>query len=122
MDAPEQFDAVDEFARAVLVIDDVRTFDFDAVYARDAESAIALLVDGWDEVWFDFDLGCGRSTRRVVDWVVEQIRAGYRPRLGEVVVHSSNHAGAEWIVAQLSPHFPTRLVDQETVYAHRRTV
>lgn len=43
----------------VLVIDDLRVFQFDAVYARTSEEAIALLRAQrcWREVWWDFDLG-----------------------------------------------------------------
>jgi hypothetical protein len=40
-----------------LVIDDLRIAKFDAVYARDFDTACEKLVDGhWDQVWLDNDL------------------------------------------------------------------
>ena len=112
--------SMDGFGRAVLVIDDARTFSFDAAYARDVAAAVSLLGDRWDEVWFDFDLARGESVRPVVEWVLEEIAKGSRPHIGEVVIHSSNASGARWIADQLREHYPTRVLDRDAVYAFLR--
>jgi|SRR5215211_614547 len=108
--------------KRVLVIDDVRTFRFDAAYARDVQAAISLLSDGFDEVWFDHDLANGESVRPVVEWILEQIRLGTPPAMGMVIVHSSSPSGAKWIAAQLGDHYPTRVLDHDTVYRLRQTM
>ena len=107
--------------KRVLVIDDVRTFTFDAAYARDVQAAISLLSDGWHDVWFDYDLANGESVRPVVEWFLEQIRLGTPPAMGMVIIHSSSPAGAKWIAAHLRDHYPTRVLDHDTVYRLRQT-
>lgn len=63
----------------VLVIDDLRTFAFEATYARTAEEAIPYLrrlpdplaPEIWDEVWWDHDLG-GSDVWPVVETLERQ--------------------------------------------------
>lgn len=99
--------------RSVLVIDDVRRFRFDCAYARTATQAVSLLEDPWDEVWFDHDLGQGETVRPAVQWIEEQIANGVRPEIAQVVIHSSNPSGVQWIYQTLRQHYPTRVVSAD---------
>src|SRR5947207_732633 len=109
-------------SKRMLMIDNIRTFTFDTAYARDVQAAISLLEDEWSEVWVDYDLANGESVRPVVEWILEQIRLGAPPAMGMVIVHSSSPSGAKWIAAQLGDHYPTRVLDHDTVYRLRQTM
>jgi hypothetical protein len=88
---------------AVLVIDDLRSFAFDAVYARSSMAALAVLErdGGWDEVWFDHDLGGADTTIPVLDRVAELAFDGTPLRVAQMVVHTSNPAGRATLVRVL---------------------
>ena len=61
----------------VLVIDDLRTFPFPAVYARTAATGIARLHErAWREVWLDWNLGGTATIDPCVDLLVERAAAG----------------------------------------------
>src|SRR5437868_12924288 len=83
--------------RSVLVIDDVRRFRFDCAYARTLAQAFSLLEDPWDEVWFVHDLGQGETVRPAVLCIEEQIANGVPPEIAQVIIHSSNPSGVQWI-------------------------
>jgi hypothetical protein len=104
--------------RSVLVIDDVRSFRFDCAYARTVAQAVSLLEDPWDEVWFDHDLGRGETVRPAVLWIEEQIAYGKRPEIAQVVIHSSNPSGIQWIYQALRQHYPTRVVSADQLRAY----
>lgn len=104
--------------KSVLVIDDVRQFRFDCAYARTVKQAISLLEDPWDEVWFDHDLGEGETVRPAVLWIEQQISNGVKPEIAEVVVHSSNPSGAQWISEALERHYLTRIVSADELRAY----
>jgi hypothetical protein len=106
--------------RSVLVIDDVRKFRFDCAYARTLAQAISLLEDPWDEVWFDHDLGQGETVRPAVLWIEEQIANGVRPEIGQVVIHSSNPSGVQWIYQALRQHYRTKVVSAGELRAYLR--
>ena len=91
----------------ILVIDDERTFpSFEGegvtvIYARTAEAAkdallLAPMSAGWDEVWFDHDLGLGPDVRAVVKFMEEKAEEGVRwdKWIRRVFVHSMNPVGA----------------------------
>jgi hypothetical protein len=86
----------------VLVIDDLRHFRFPATYARTLWEAESLLLrpDGWDEVWWDHDLG-PTTTRGLAATLERMAVYGVPPRCGRVVVHTSNPAGRDWLTAAL---------------------
>ena len=88
--------------RHVLVVDDVRIFEFDATYARTSEEGLALLESRqmWNEIWLDHDLGGDDTTVPVVDRMCELAHAGTGVRVLKVFVHSSNPA-AENLVRTL---------------------
>jgi hypothetical protein len=104
--------------RSVLVIDDARTFRFDCAYARTVAQALSLLEDEWDEVWFDHDLGQGETVRPAVLWIEQQIANGVRPEIAQVVIHSSNPSGAEWIYQALRQHYRTKVVSSDALRAY----
>ena len=55
-------------AADVLVIDDLRTFAFPAVYARSATDGLARLAErAWREVWLDYSLGDGETTEPIIE-------------------------------------------------------
>ena len=92
--------------RAVLVVDDLRTFAFDAVHARSSKEGIDILrscvAQGQplDEVWLDYHLGRGDNGGVVVAWLVANVDSA-RPLIGEVYVHSSDVSAARRLLAQL---------------------
>ena len=80
-------------------VDDIRTPpDNDWVWVLGSESAICLLRDTRDQGWavdvmsLDHDLGGDDTTRPVVLWMCEN---DFWP--DEVVVHSANPVGVEWL-------------------------
>lgn len=94
----------------VLVIDDVRTFGFTAVYARTAAAGIARLARRdarFEELWLDHDLGPGGDVRRVVKYLERRAFEGRPVPIGRIFVQSDNPAGAAWIVAGLARWYPT---------------
>lgn len=96
---------------SILLIDDLRDFkdERDATVARTSEEGLEALmgnVAGWDEVWFDHDLGVlddGQvdSTMRIVDWLCEQAFNGNPTQIGVVYVHTSNPVGGTQIMRSL---------------------
>jgi hypothetical protein len=87
----------------VLVIDDLRSFPFDAVYARTSTEALEVLTadGGWDEVWFDHDLGDDDTTVPVLDRICELAHDGHPARIDRCVVHTSNPPGRDTLVRGL---------------------
>jgi hypothetical protein len=89
-----------------VVIDDLRTFAFDAVHARSSAEGIAVLdscrTHGQriDELWLDYNLGRGDTGSTVVTWLVAHAKE-MAPLVGEVVVHSSDPNGAARMMAAL---------------------
>ena len=84
-----------EARRVVVVIDDLRTFAFDAVHARTSAQGIDVLrscLDGGqaiDELWLDYNLGRGDTGSVVVAWLVTHADEMV-PLVGRVNVHSSD--------------------------------
>ena len=86
---------------SVLVIDDVRQFKFECVYARTSESGYALILseDHWDEIWFDHDLG-GTDTTRSILLALRQDQYDGKPipSVNRIVIHTSNPPGRDWLI------------------------
>lgn len=99
-----------------LVIDDLRIMRFPARYARTSAAAIEALADpaGYDEVWFDHDLGGDDTTRPVALWLEEQAFHGRGVAIGRCVVHTDNPVGRDVLRDQL-----TRVCDDVVVVAAR---
>ncbi|MEP7091065.1 MAG: cyclic-phosphate processing receiver domain-containing protein [Nocardioidaceae bacterium] len=107
----------------ILVVDDLRTFPrLGAEYARTSAEALVVLDQlvgseaVLDELWLDHDLGTGADGALddigpVVDWLCERAFFGEAPRIGVVVVHTSNPVGARMIDAALQRWYPVRRVD-----------
>jgi hypothetical protein len=91
----------------VVVIDDLRTFAFDAVHARTSRQGLDVLrscLDGGqriDDLWLDYNLGRGDTGNVVVAWLTAHA-AEMRPLIGRVNVHSSDPHGARRMMAALS--------------------
>jgi hypothetical protein len=107
-----------------VVVDDLRSFAFDAVYARTSAEALALLAqlhaDGVavDELWLDHDLGGDDTVVPVVDWLCERCVWDDPPAVGRVVVHTSNPVGASMIERTLQRWFPVTRVDASAAGAY----
>lgn len=87
-------------AQDILVIDDMREFFFDCVYARNFAEAIAQLAfKDWELVLWDHDLGGDNTIRPVVRFLAnnEKLRRDIRRSF----VITDNPAGAEWLMAEL---------------------
>ena len=112
----------------MLVIDDLRIFEFDAVYARTSDEAIRVLTGQciWDEVWWDHDLGgaSGSDDVRPVLAFLEERWAwdeDARDEIGLHVIVTSNPPAASYLAAafqrwgqrfeQRSGHVPHRILD-----------
>jgi hypothetical protein len=95
----------------VLVIDDIRTFTFPAVYARTEAEGLARVVERpWREVWLDHDLGPGSDVRSVVRVMEERAFGGKPLDIGLVLVHTSNPTAGDSIVAGLERWYRVRRV------------
>lgn len=104
---------------AVLVIDDLRCFPFDAKYARNAVDGLALLASrAWDEVWLDHDLGDGVDIGPVVDLLCERAVWGDPMPVGRIVVHSANPPASEQMVRVLARHYTVLRVDAAAQGGH----
>ena len=100
-------------ARRILVVDDARTFDFPAAYARTARAALARLSSpgaAYDELWLDHDLGEAGDVRTVVTYLERRAFEGRLVPIGRVFVQSDNGPGAAWIVAALARHYDVRRI------------
>lgn len=103
---------------SILVIDDLRSFSFPAVYARTAAAGIARLARrdaSFEELWLDHDLGPGGDIRRVVKYLERRAFEGRPVPIARVFVQSDNPAGAAWIVAGLARWYPTSRVPTRTL-------
>jgi hypothetical protein len=86
-----------------LVIDDVRTFkpiNGITVYARTLDDAMHnLLVENWDEVWWDHDLGKESNGDAIVAAkFMESLE--HKPNT-RMVVHTMNPVGREALIGAL---------------------
>lgn len=95
-----------------LVIDDYRTFGFDAEYRRDVFSAYKAIVDEgpWDEIYWDHDMGMwqGDTTIALARFLaVNPDLVGGNPLM---YVHSSNPVGAMNLLNTLSDIWETKRV------------
>lgn len=89
----------------VLVIDDVRTFDFPAVYARTvAEARTLLFSQPWQAVWWDYDMGDNETsptTRELAQEVEIMAQNGQLLPVTAMVIHTANPDGRMAIAAAL---------------------
>ena len=93
----------------ILVIDDLRTFAFPAVYARTADEGLARLQErSWREVWLDHDLGQGVDIQPVVRLLEERAFNGAPMEVGLIYVHTSNPTAGDAMVAGLSRWYRVR--------------
>ena len=94
----------------VVVVDDERTRPDAVVCLRSSEDALVWLEthDSCDELWLDHDLGGEDTTRAVVLWLLERAFHGDPFPVEQVVVHSVNPVGAEWIASSLERLYPVR--------------
>lgn len=79
-----------------LVIDDVRKIpahdDVVTTYARSIKKARRLLnKQDWDEVWFDFDMGHGKTTLGLA-YDIERGKIN-ADNIGLAVIHTANPLG-----------------------------
>lgn len=100
----------------ILVIDDLRTFAFPARYARTSAEAFAAFgelteLEGYDEVWFDHDLGPGDDINAVVRHLEERAYFDDPIPIGLAVVHSANPVGADRTASTLGRWYRTVRVD-----------
>jgi hypothetical protein len=92
-----------------LVIDDLRVFAFDAVYARSSVAGVGALYDEpWDEVWLDHDLGGDDTIMPVVDTLVFAARFREPFDIGTIVIHTSNPPGRKNIRLALERFYKLR--------------
>jgi hypothetical protein len=102
-------------AKRVLVIDDVRSFSFPAVYARTVREAEPLLfAHEWDEVWLDHDLGLLSAAPTVMPLVNKMERLAYEGTvlpITTVFVHTANPVGRRNIIAALDRWYTLVSVD-----------
>jgi hypothetical protein len=93
----------------ILVIDDLRTFAFAAVYARTSREGLALLEERpWREVWLDHDLGHGADIKPVVRLLEERGSLGQPLDVGLICVHTSDPVEGDAMVAGLGRWYQVR--------------
>lgn len=95
----------------VLVIDDLRTFAFPAIYARTADEGLARLEErAWREVWLDHNLGQGAAIAPVMQFLHERASRGQPVGIGIICVHTSDPAEGDEMVAGLGRWYRVRRV------------
>ncbi len=93
----------------VLVIDDVRTFSFPAVYARTVSEGLALIASrAWREVWLDHNLGRGADIMPIVRFLTEQAAGGQPVNVRLIYVHTSDPVAGDAMMAGLGPWYHVR--------------
>lgn len=103
-----------------LLIDDLRNFkenavpnDVEVIIARDSAQALTIIQEnpqGFTKVFFDHDLGGDDTTRPVALHLEEQAFLGDAYPIEEVVIHTSNSVGAQYLRASLERSYPTRSI------------
>lgn len=102
----------------ILVIDDLRNplewmkNDNDIVIARTSDDAMEILQGetAFDQIYFDHDLGGDDTTRPAALYLEELAYFGNAYPVGEVIVHTSNSTGGDWIVRGLKDHYNVKRV------------
>ena len=100
-----------------VVIDDLRTFHFDARYLRTSTDAVAWLTAHHNDVgtigqlWLDHDLGGDDTITSVVDWLCEQAVWDNPLPVDHIIIHTSNPPGAAMIERCLCRWYRTSRVD-----------
>jgi hypothetical protein len=93
----------------ILVIDDLRTFAFPAIYARTSREGLALLEERpWRELWLDYALGHGADIKPVVRVLEEWAALGRPLKVGLICVHTSDPVQGEAMVAGLGRWYQVR--------------
>lgn len=93
----------------VLVIDDMRTFRFPAVFARTAVEGLALIASrAWREGWLDHNLGHGADITPIVRFLTEQAAGGKPVSVRLIYVHTSDPVAGEAMMADLGPWYHVR--------------
>jgi len=96
----------------ILVIDDLRTFNFEAVYARTSEEGLYAIGFPWfNEIWLDHDLGGDDTVMPVVLRLEEMGWEGIPYPANHIVVHSSNPPGVRNIRRALERYYYVHQVD-----------
>lgn len=103
-----------------LLIDDLRDFKEGAVpegveltiarTSAEALSAIRESRDGFTKVFFDHDLGGDDTTRPVALHLEEMAFLGETYPIDEVIIHTSNSVGAQYLTASLERAYPLRSI------------
>lgn len=101
--------------KTILVLDDQRTFKFEATYARNIEEFKELTPNDWvcwDQIWLDNDLGNdGPDVYELVKEIEEMAYSDHKMCVGEFIIHSANPVARDNIVSALSKHYNVRVVD-----------
>lgn len=88
-----------------IVVDDERTFPFDATYIRNSATAKSWLLAETghvDELWLDHDLGGSDTTIPVVNLLCDMAFHDTPLDVGVILVHTQNPVGGDTIVRVLS--------------------
>lgn len=88
-----------------LWIDDLRTPPEGWEWVKTSQEAIDFLAGNTSRlevVSFDHDLGGDDTSRRVVNWMIEN-----EVWADTVIVHSSNQPGVDWIMGTVVRYFPS---------------
>lgn len=97
----------------ILVVDDIREFAFDAIYARTLEEAEELLSPRfhWDQVWLDNDLGPDSEVRTLTNKIEEMAHSAILLDVDEFVLHTSNVVARQAMFDALYRFYQVRIVD-----------
>lgn len=102
----------------ILIIDDLRNpLDWmcsnnSIIIARTSNEAMKILSQGavFDQIYFDHDLGGDDTSRPIVLYLEEVAYFGNPYPVGEIIVHTSNSTGGDWIMRGLEPYYNIRRV------------
>jgi hypothetical protein len=103
----------------ILVIDDLRSMQFGGknlvTYARTLDEAFSILnnegkdFEGWDEVYFDHDLGSS-DIRPLILWMEELAFRGVVLPIKKCFIITSNPVGQTWIKSSLEKYWDVEVI------------
>lgn len=104
-----------------VVIDDLRTFNFEAQYHRNLGEATTwlwhLVADNIrvDELYLDHDLGGDDTTRPVALCLAKLAFNGDAPEIYKIYIHTKNTVGRDWLFSTLNKYYDCEIIDAKPI-------
>lgn len=104
-----------------VVIDDLRTFNFEAKYLRtfheaDSFMAVAHTEDKLiDELYLDGDLGITGTIHKIALTIADLAYNGMPCNIGKIFIHTGNPIIRDWLYSTLNKYYDCEIIDAEPI-------